>query len=573
MHKPQTSDPADERIVRRKWHRSQTIFRRIRAKPDGPLIYKNFEGAVGSGKTTAPAWMLIEYATTYPGIFMCASAWTDEMLGPPKNSFLAAAREQGFSVEAGNLTWHGGQGEEFYEFEGYGSRVYVRSLKASEDEMRYMKLAGLSLSTIWIDQPEPVPEDVYRTYIPARLRQPDFPHEVWLSPNPLDEDHWLSKEFPTDHEHAKPHHHYIHVSLYDNVANVGEQFIRDMEAAHSPGSPNRNLQVNGLRGPSLKGKPVYGGYFDAALHVDTSVQFDPSYPLLEGWDFGEEKPAVTWWQYLEHLGAIRILGAVKGESLFLELFAPKVLEIRSRWFPDVPAGVHSWCDPSGDTGNGGMQYTPVRVLKDLGVPARFDSRANQAPVRYGAIQTIAGFMMRVARDGSPAFLMHPRCIELVRQGSMLTERDSELLVSAFRVGYVWSELAPPDTNPNIRKPKKGTRYDDLMNAGEYVVIGQQITVPREALMLRADRRLAVLAKRQAQATARRDFRAKRVGLGGETLEEAEARIRRLNRLNRDHDESEGGDRRDHLRPFVDRGGYRRSWSSGLSEQVVRLRRA
>jgi hypothetical protein len=50
-----------------------------------------------------PYEALVEYATKpeYDGIHMCLAAWTDEMLGPPKNAFLAAAREQGYSVEAG----------------------------------------------------------------------------------------------------------------------------------------------------------------------------------------------------------------------------------------------------------------------------------------------------------------------------------------------------------------------------------------------------------------------------------------------------------------------------------------
>jgi uncharacterized protein len=42
----------------------------------------------------------------------------------------------------------------------------------------------------------------------------------------------------------------------------------------------------------------------------------------------------------------RISGAVQGRESLSRGLAPKVLEIRARWFPDVPAGVWSWCDPS-----------------------------------------------------------------------------------------------------------------------------------------------------------------------------------------------------------------------------------
>lgn len=553
-----------ERVIRRKWNRPQTIFRRIRGTPGGALIYKNLEGAVGSGKTTAPAWMLVEYATAYPGIFMAICAWTDEMLGPPKNAFLAAAREVGFSVDAGNLTWHGGQGEEYYQFEGYESRVYVRSLRASEDDMRYMKLAGLSLSILWIDQPEPVPKDVYDAYIPARMRQPGYPHEIWLSPNPLDDDHWLSREFPADEQFAKPDHHYIHVSLRDNVVNVGERFVLDMEAAHPPGSVTHNLQVAGHRGPSLKGVPVYKGYFDEDLHVDPRVRLDPRYPLLEGWDFGHEKPAVSWWQYLEHIGALRCLGSVKGESLFLEDFAPKVLEIRERWFRSVLSlsrdeqNIWTFCDPNGATNTSGSDKTAVNILAGYSVLARYDGHANQAPVRSAAIQVLGGFMRRIARDGTPAFLMHPRCIELVRNKyGDIEERDSKLMVSAFKVGYVWSELAASDSNPNVRKPQKGTRYDDLMNSGEYVVIGIKVTVPTQQEVLSADRRMRMLGERAAvshdAATRMAELIEASRGPTGETYEEALARISRANAANRDIDRRDYARQRD--QPVGGRGGY------------------
>ncbi len=553
-----------ERIVRRRWHRTQSIFRRIRGTPSGPLIYKDMEGAVGSGKTTAPAWMLVEYATGFPGIFMAICAWTDEMLGPPKTTFLQAAREAGFSVDAGNLTWHGGQGEEYYEFEGYGSRVYVRSLRASEEDMRYMKLAGLSLSILWIDQPEPVPKDVYDAYIPARMRQPGYPHEIWLSPNPLDDDHWLSREFPTEDAYAKPHHHYIHVALRDNVANVGEQFVLDMEAAHPPGSVTHNLQVAGHRGASLMGVPGYKGVCDEELHVDGRVRFDPRYPLLEGWDFGQEKPAVSWWQYLEHIGALRSLGSVKGESLFLEDFAPRVVDIRQRWFPtlrsslnDGKAGVWTWCDPNGATNTTGSQHTAVSMLLDYDVSAQYDGHANQAPVRGTAIQVIAGFMRRIAKDGSPAFLMHPRCIELVtNKYGDIEERETRLMMSAFKVGYVWSELLASDANPNVRKPKKGTRYDDLMNSGEYVVIGMKLTVPKEQQMVQAEQRLRILGERAQRAHLAATRNAELVELGrgptGETLEEAMARIQRAQRLL--PPDRDAADRR--VSQVGQRGGYR-----------------
>src|SRR5262245_13842976 len=79
--------PVDERVIRRRWNRPQSQFLKIRAVPGGPTQYIDLEGAVGSGKTTAPAWKLCAYLTEWPGIHTALASWTDDMLGPPKAAF------------------------------------------------------------------------------------------------------------------------------------------------------------------------------------------------------------------------------------------------------------------------------------------------------------------------------------------------------------------------------------------------------------------------------------------------------------------------------------------------------
>jgi hypothetical protein len=113
---------------------------------------------------------------------------------------------------------------------------------------------------------------------------------------------------------------------------------------------------------------------------------------------------------------------------------------------------------------------------------------------------------------------------------------------------VWDEHAAPDANPNIKKPLKGTKYDDLCNTSEYVIIGERISVPTSQGLWQADRRVAKVEARLAQAAIAASQRA--VGLSGETLAEAEARMRRTLRLqppDRDPDDRRGG-----VRP---RGGW------------------
>lgn len=363
----------------------------------------------------------------------------------------------------------------------FGSRVFLMSFKSADAAEFHSKYKSRTVAVVVVEEANEIGPRRYRG-LKERLSQSttpwgvpyDYPLQIVLVTNCVDEDHWLAKEFPlTGDVCTKPGHRYIRADLYSNAHNLGAAVMAGYEQDYPEGHPERRTVIEGRRGLTLLGTPVYGRQFKRGTHVK-AITFNPYYPLLEGWDFGEEKPAVVWWQYLSHLSAIRILGAVKGSEVFLETFAPMVLDIRRRLFPHATQ-IRSHADPTGETGNHGLKQTAVAVLHQLGVPASTDGNANDLAVRDKAIQTTAGYMLRQAVDGSPAFLIHPTCIELVWRGDSLEEQESDILVRSFEAGYVWDDKAGrSERHPNLRKPKKGTRYDDLQNAGEYIVIGESI---------------------------------------------------------------------------------------------------
>ena len=397
----------------------------------------------------------------------------------------------------------------------YGSRVYLMPF-ASADQSNYH--SAYKSKTVAVVVGEEASEMGPRRYkgLKERLSQSttpwgepyNYPLQILLVTNCVDTDHWLAKDdgFPLIGEVCpKPGHRYIRADLYSNAHNLGEAVIAGYEQDYPPGHPERRTIIEGRRGLTILGTPVYGKEFKRDTHV-APVFFNPYYPLLEGWDFGQEKPAVTWWQYLEHQAALRLLGAVKGSEIFLEQFAPAVLQIRQRLFPHATT-IRSHCDPTGATGNQGLKQTAVELLHQLGIPVIYDTTANEPPVRDKAIQTTAGYMLRQSVDGTPAFLMAPTCIELVWQGESIVEQVSTVHIDSFQAGYVWDDRAPSDRYPNIRKPKKGTRYDDLQNAGEYIVIGERIPMaPTVAQLATAAARYQTAPDRvklQQALTARR----------------------------------------------------------------------
>jgi hypothetical protein len=505
-------------------------------RPDG-YRYVELEGSPGSAKSWGGAFLIWKLAYEHPGIQLLYCRYKDQDV----RGQLMGIWEQVAVFFPAYLqpTWD--PPTESWRFPN-GSRCYMHSLKSSEITAVHSKYKGKTLAVIVIEEAAEVPY-VHLVGLRERLRQSRTPKgEAYRYPlaivfitNCVDEDHWLAVEFPADNR--DPDHLYIRADIYSNAHNLGPDAVAGYELDYPIGHVLRPTKIEGRRGVTLVGKPVYQGYFDRRIHVSRAVHVNPYYPLLEGWDFGHEKPAVVWCQYLAHLGAIQILGAVKGHDVFVETFAPAVLKIRARWFPHQ-ANIQSWCDPAGATNNGGSLHTPVRLLQDLGVPVRYTQEANDQEVRYAAIQVIAGYMERLGRDGAPAFQMHPQCLELVRDGAELRERETELLVQAFEVGYIWDEKAISDAHPNIRKPKKGTRFDDLQNSFEYVITGESLSVPLRNEMLRAEQRLSLVAQRLAAQQAEQLANRAATGPTGETLRQAAARIAQQNKVNRDIDPQE-----------------------------------
>ena len=509
-----------------------------------PETFWDLEGSPRSAKSWGVGFWIWKLAFKYPGIQIFYSRYNEGGLSQLREVW---SKVTAHFPEYLHPVWN--SNDQAYDFPNgewkgkvyTGSRVLLSGIHSTRTDDLHSKYKGKTMAVLVVEEAQELP---YANYMGlkerlSQSRTPDgkpfrYPLKLVLVHNCVDEDHWIAKEFPLAGESCtRPAHRHVRADLYSNAGNLGPDVMAIYEQNYPPGHVLRRTVIEGRRGVTLIGKPVYEGYFDKDLHVSEGVGLNPYYPLLEGWDFGHEKPAVVWWQYLKHLGALQIVGSVKGSHMFIEHFAPKVLEIRQRWFPMVkPTEIMSWCDPAGATTNGGTLHTPVQTLRDMQVPVSYTQNANDAETRYAAIQVMAGYMLRAASDGSPAFQMHPRCVELELQAGDVVKRDTQLLTTAFEVGYIWDDKALSDAHPNIRKPKKGTRYDDLMNAAEYVITGEQISIPQQAEMLRAEQRMLVKARKVvAQAEARRNA----TGPSGETYEQAAVRVGKLNKLAKDRD--------------------------------------
>lgn len=432
-----------EKVIIRKWNVPQSGFMQDKTH----LL--DLEGAIRSGKSTPLIWKIINYAIEHPGIKMLLARWTGDALDMQlKPKFYEECPKEILGK------WNAK--EEYQEFTN-GSLVYLRSLKSSDDTARYSKFAGLTLAVIGVDQPEELPEDVYHA-LKGRLSQPGYPRQLLLTPNPPAPNHWLVGEFPEDN-HIEGHK-YICTSVYDNRGILGDDYIRELEREYPAGHVLRRRFIEGRRGLSVEGQPVYGKVFSRDMHV-REIEFLADYPLIESWDFGQKHPAVSWHQFLPW-GWWNVLGEYMGTRQFIDEAVPAVAALRTELFPGLTS-LRVCCDPAGAAIQGhGVRQTAVEVLNahlrgvyGPNVGAQFVNGSNRPEKRDYCVQQISGYMNRLIQ-GRPAVLFHPRC---------------EILVDGCEAGYVFDDRALSGAAlPNFRKPKKDGYYDHLQNTLEYTML-------------------------------------------------------------------------------------------------------
>jgi hypothetical protein len=538
--------------------------------------FQNLEGGVRAGKSFVLCWKAFNYVCQYPGICIALTRYTqdglDAILKPVWREVLRAACvvTQWNSEEQCDEFPNGPDPMDPY---AGGSRVYLRALKSSEETQRYSKLAGLTLSILAIDQAEELPEDIYRHYVPARLSQPGFPKQVWITPNPPMPNSWIAHEWPEGQQ--KPKHALIQTSMFDNVDVLGQEYIDLNLAAYEPGTLEYRRLVEGKRGLIVAGKPVYARHFNAKRHLQTGLRVIPELPIYESVDFGTRHPCAVWGQ-LPPGGRLHILGGLMASDLSLEEFIPEINDTRAEWFGDVP--MLQWtCDPAGNARNPHGSKTGVQILQEWGIYPRIEPDANHPPQKQYSVDTVIGYLRRSDGDGKPLFALNPQFKIVSPQGV----RHEAVLQQVFEGGYCYDpkRTYQGTSYPHLTPFLKDGWFEHSANALDYLILA---FAPRDAAeqagLVRnpaAERR----AKEALRATGRtvtekgvRELQAQIVKAAAEQ-EAAKLRARALRDAQRDDDpftwdgsdSRRSGQRRDYFlsrRPSdrgsipPSRGGYR-----------------
>ena len=433
----------------------------------------DLEGAFRSGKTTAALWKVFRSTQEHPGIHWLICRYSDgdtqSKLKPPWRAILQAANAR--------VHW---DPQELCDVFDNGSRVYIFGLKAPDQTSRYGKLRGLTLAGIYNDQSEELPQDVFHEMM-GRLSQGGFPHQLILTPNPPDENHWLCREFPEDN-HLKSRRYYA-VSIHANAQNLPVETIEGLVAAYPPSHPKHRSAVLGLRGLNVIGQPVYGGdpdrglapTFARAVHV-RALTLSPTLPLVTSLDFGKHHPCALFVQYTPWNQCL-CLGGLMGQHLYLEDFAPIIQRYRSEWFPDRAMDLEC-CDPAGAHENSqGVRPNAIRVLRELGLSPTYKDHSNAPDVRLAMIERLAGYMRRRTPQGEAFGIeVHPARWLIVSPDQV---KSWPFLADGCEAGYVWDEHLVSVGSKPVRRPKKDGWYEHGQNCLEYAELnfgGVQPTV-------------------------------------------------------------------------------------------------
>ena len=428
---------------------------------EDPTEQIDLEGAIRSGKTTAALWKVLNSCLAHPGIHWLICRYSDG----DTSSKLRPVFEQ-IAYEAGvPLTWH--HDRKYYMLPNE-ARVYAFGLKAQTLAERYAKFRGVTLASIYNDQTEELPYDIYQELI-GRLSQRGYPQQIVLTPNPMDDDSWLATEFPEDN-HIR-HRKYFRVSIYDNAHNLDLETVERLERVYPPGHVKYGPMLLGLRGMNVTGQPVYGAVnvhepetaaFQRSRH-ERPLDMDPSLPLYESIDYGKHHPCVVWAQYTPW-GDLHALGGVMGHHLYLEDFAPIVQQYRTRWFPNA-LEIATCCDPAGAHDNSqGLKQNGVSVLTDHGFSPTYKPDSNSPAVRLGMIERIAGHMRRRSPRGESFGIDRERWVRVSASAAI----PHRFLADGCEAGYVWDPRLISVGSKQMRRPKKDGWFEHGQNCLEYL---------------------------------------------------------------------------------------------------------
>jgi phage terminase large subunit len=276
-------------------------------------------------------------------------------------------------------------------------------------------------------------------YLVGRVRKKgSWPLRIILILNPVDEDHWIYKQFVLngDNYNSNGGLLVLQFSTLDNLENLPENYIQTMTAGMTADEIDR--YVHGGWGTIIKGEPVYAKLLKPDLHLYSMDRF-PGQTLLRGWDFGFNRPASSF-RLVDQLGRMNVAHCMMGDKEELDVFARRVLQETDRLFSNCNV-FYDFGDPRGHDKAQNGKETCFEVLQSVGISA-VGERGVRDYVEYGIKRVRTELSTLI--EGIPQLTIDPGCA---------------LIRAAYFGKY---------TRDDQGYPRKDGYYDHICDADRYI---------------------------------------------------------------------------------------------------------
>lgn len=407
-------------------------------------------GGLGSGKSRCATEHVNDIALRYPGSrFVIARKDLTSLKETTQKEFLEkvvdSATVAAFNVNDNKLYYKN------------GSEVLFRETK-DPDKFKSLELTGYLVDEC--DENE-TPEAYEK--LDERLRQTLLIDGVKVEPpyfgllvfNPTDETHWLhSVAVRTDIDVED-----FRFDTYENVGNLPSDYIPNLLRRLPPWDVNR--LVHGHWGRSIKGHPVIHG-FKRETHC-RPFSFNSYLPLLRGWDFGFNHPAVLFaqidpmsnrmWVLREFLGEKISLADVIEDGKLKPGVVSRVLAITMELTGGISHPVFDYGDPHGND----KKDTSVSSIEHLRIHHSIHCISKREIIRTGLdeLQHKVSTTDYIERDPemrrsnpeqAPLLLVHPMCTNFI---------------ASLEGGYQRDESG---------NPIKDGKFDHMVDATRYILV-------------------------------------------------------------------------------------------------------
>ena len=417
-------------------------------------------GGLGSGKSFSVVKEIEQSAMQWPKMPMAVYRKTMPAL---RDSTLIEFKNHS-DAALGNYVYR----EDKYNYRN-GSYVNFRGL----DEASKAKSTNHAL-IIMEEADEFTLEEFRRLNERVRAVGPWVPRII-LVLNPVDEDHWIYKQFVTNaHEwNQNGGLEVIHFSTYDNLNNLPNGYIEQVTVGMSPDEIDR--YIHGKWGTIVRGESVYGKNLNPQIHLRKMERF-PGQTLLRGWDFGFNHPAVSF-RLVDQYGRMNVAHEYLGEKQDLTEFAPLVIQRTSSVF-NHDVKIFDFGDPRGHDKAQNGKGTCFETLTDFGIHA-VGERGSRDYVELGITQIKKELSTLI--QGVPKLTIDPSCamIRAAYFGRYVRNEDGDPKKDGFYEHicdadrYISHHHKSQDAVLNAMAAHKKARIERVHNANSYTGYGRR----------------------------------------------------------------------------------------------------